>query len=74
MVVQKLKCLFVCVLFTAVGSAAPIVYVVNGQQFGTVDVGSGAFSAVGPGIPEGTGGLVPGPNVGSPGTELEFAL
>jgi hypothetical protein len=61
-VVQKLKCLFVCVLFTAVGSAAPIVYVVNGQQFGTLDIGSGAFSAVGPGIPEGTGGLVPGPN------------
>jgi PEP-CTERM motif len=44
-------------------ASASIVYVVTGnQQFGTVDLGSGAFHQIGPDTPEGSGGLVPGPN------------
>jgi hypothetical protein len=50
------------VLFSVPASADSMVYIVNGQQFGTVDLNTGAFSQIGPGTPEGTDGLVPGPN------------
>jgi hypothetical protein len=51
------------VLFTVPASAGTLVYVVNGfQQFGTIDLASGAFSQIGPNTPEGANGLVPGPN------------
>jgi len=47
-------------------SAGPLVYVVNGsQQFGTVDLVTGAFQQIGPSapaIPPGYFGLAPGPN------------
>ncbi|HEY0778045.1 MAG TPA: PEP-CTERM sorting domain-containing protein, partial [Gemmatirosa sp.] len=44
-------------------SVGPFAYVVNlAQQFGTVDLGTGAFQPIGPGTPEGDIGLVPGPN------------
>ncbi|MGI8745374.1 MAG: PEP-CTERM sorting domain-containing protein [Bryobacteraceae bacterium] len=51
------------VLFTASASASPLVYVVTGsQQFGTLDLATGAFHPIGPDTPEGDGGLVAGPN------------
>ncbi|MDQ2946571.1 MAG: hypothetical protein M3Y27_11605, partial [Acidobacteriota bacterium] len=64
---QKLTVLLALValaLFTVPAIAGPIVCVVNGsQQFGTVDVGTGAFRQIGPNTPEAeVGGLVPGPN------------
>jgi hypothetical protein len=43
-------------------SAGSLVYIVNGAQFGTMDVSTGAYSLYGPGTPEGSEGLVPGPN------------
>jgi hypothetical protein len=44
-------------------ASAGAVYVVNNmQQFGTVNLTSGAFTPIGPGTPEGESGLVPGPN------------
>jgi hypothetical protein len=44
-------------------SAAPVVYVVNGNdQFGTVDLASGAFRAIGAPTPEGQANLVWAPN------------
>ena len=50
-------------LFTVPASAGTLVYVVNGfQQFGTIDLASGAFTQIGPNTPEGSDGLVPGPN------------
>jgi hypothetical protein len=51
-------------LATAAANASPLVYVVNGsQQFGTVDVASGAFQQIGPAAPEfGNFGLAPAPN------------
>ncbi len=60
---QKLPSLLALILLTTSASAGPIVYVVTGnQQFGTVDLFSGAFSQIGPNTPEGEDGLVPGPN------------
>jgi hypothetical protein len=59
---QKLIVLLTLVLFAAPASAGILVYVVNGQQFGTVDLGTGAFNPIGPGTPQGADGLVPGPN------------
>jgi len=50
------------VLFAASAGAGPLVYVVNGAQFGTVDLVTGAFQVIGPGAPEGSDGLTPGPN------------
>src|ERR1017187_9805827 len=45
------------VLFTVPASAGTLVYVVNGfQQFGTIDLASGAFSQIGPNTPEGANG------------------
>ncbi len=60
---QKLIGSLAFVLFTACASASPIVYVLNGNgQFGTVDLGTGAFRQIGPDTLEGSSGLVPGPN------------
>ena len=55
------------VLFTASASAGPIVYVINGsQQFGTIDLTTGAFQPLGPGpnvnAPLGYFGLAAGSN------------
>ena len=49
-------------LLTVPASADSSVYVINlFQQFGTVNLTNGAFSPIGPGLPEGSGGLIPGP-------------
>src|ERR1017187_7603185 len=50
------------VLCTLPASAGNLAYVVNGFQFGTVDLVTGAFQQIGPDPPEGVGGLVPGLN------------
>lgn len=50
-------------VFAASASADSFVYVVTGTpQFGTVDLNTGTFTAIGPGQPVQTEGLVPGPN------------
>jgi hypothetical protein len=52
---------FVCTL--ALPAQADSVYVVNGNnQFGTVDLGTGAFQQIGPNTPEGEAGLVQASN------------
>jgi len=48
--------------FTMPASADTLVYIVNGAQFGTMDVNTGASSLFGPGLPQGAEGLVRGPN------------
>lgn len=49
-------------LFSIPASADSYVYAINlYQQFGTVNLTSGAFKPIGPGLPEGSGGLIPGP-------------
>src|SRR6201999_1813676 len=59
---QKLLVALTLFLFAAPASASVLAYVVNGQQFGSVDLGTGAFNPIGPGTPQGAAGLVPGPN------------
>jgi hypothetical protein len=60
---QKLMFSMALVFFTALASASPLVYVVNGsEQFGTVDPGTGTFHQIGPLGPDGQSGLVPRPN------------
>ena len=59
---RKLIVSLALVLFTGSASANPFAYVVNGNQFGTVDLVSGAFQQIGPDTPEGESGLAPGPN------------
>lgn len=50
-------------LASAAVGADPMVYVVNlAQQFGTVNLTSGAFQPIGPGTPEGESGLAVGPS------------
>jgi len=50
-------------LITASASADPLVYVVNlNQQFGTVNLSTGAFHQIGPNTPEDQANLVAGPN------------
>ncbi len=55
-------------LFTVSLSADPLVYVIgavgtsNQGQFGTIDVATGAFQQIGPSTPDGSFGLVAGPN------------
>ena len=50
------------VLATAAAKADPVVYIsTGGEQFGTIDLSTGSFTPIGPGIPIGTGGLVQGP-------------
>ena len=58
----KLAFALTLALTTAAASATPLVYVLNDSaQFGIVDLGTGAFNPIGPGIPVGGEGLVPGP-------------
>jgi len=46
----------------AASTADPMVYVVNySQEFGTLDLATGAFVQIGQPLPEGSQGLVPGP-------------
>jgi hypothetical protein len=59
---EKLMVLLAIVLVTVPASADSMVYIVNGQQFGTIDLGTGAFSQIGPDTFEAVGGLVAGPN------------
>lgn len=50
-------------LLTALVANAGSVYVVTAaHQFGSVDLATGAFSQIGPGTPEASANLVPGPN------------
>jgi hypothetical protein len=58
-----LTLLIACVAASA--NAHPMVYVITaptGQQFGTVDLITGAFHQIGPSTPEPEASLVPGPN------------
>jgi outer membrane protein assembly factor BamB len=48
--------------FAASASAGSLIYVDNGFQFGTLDLANGAFTAIGPGTPEGVTGLAAAPN------------
>jgi hypothetical protein len=48
--------------FTIPASADNLVYIVNGAQFGTMDLNTGAYSPIGSGTPQGAEGLVRGPN------------
>jgi hypothetical protein len=49
-------------LSTAAANANPVVYVIGDSgQFGTVNLSTGSFAPIGPGVSVGTGGLVPGP-------------
>lgn len=60
---QKLIVSLALVLFTATAGAGPVVYVITGnQQFGTIDIVTGAFHQIGPDTPDGQGGLVQAPN------------
>ncbi|MCU1263601.1 MAG: hypothetical protein JWO80_6486 [Bryobacterales bacterium] len=59
---QKLIFSVALVIFAAAASGSPFAYVVNGNQFGTIDLVSGAFLQIGPNTPEGESGLAPGPN------------
>jgi hypothetical protein len=60
---QKLIVSLALVLFIASASADSLVYVVtDSQQFGTVDLNSGAFHQIGSDTPEQQFNLVPGPN------------
>jgi hypothetical protein len=55
--------LLAAVLFTASARADVLVYVVTDtQQFGTVDLNTGAFRQIGANTPEGQANLVPGAN------------
>jgi hypothetical protein len=50
------------VLSAVSARADSLVYVVNlFQQFGTVNLNSGAFNPIGPGLPQASGSLIPGP-------------
>jgi predicted outer membrane repeat protein len=52
-----------CLTCAVSAGAGPLVYVIsNAQQFGTVDLSSGAFQPIGSSLPEGSGGLVGAPN------------
>ena len=56
--------LFALVLFTTAAYADSLVYIVNGsQQFGTLNLATGAFQQIGPTLPEaGSFGLATAPN------------
>lgn len=59
---QKLMVSLTLVLLAASASAAPLVYAVTGnQQFGAINLATGAFSQIGPDTPEADTGLVAGP-------------
>ena len=59
---QRLIGLIALGTFSASAGAGSLVYVVNGNQFGTVDLASGAFQQIGPNTPELVGGLAQGSN------------
>jgi hypothetical protein len=50
------------VLLSATASAGSLVYVVNSNQFGTVDLNTGSFSQIGSDLADGVQGLAPGPD------------
>ena len=59
MVQSLLAVSVICVLFAASASAGPLVYVVTGsQQFGTVDLATGQFQAIGNPTPDAMSNLV----------------
>jgi MYXO-CTERM domain-containing protein len=63
MVRQKLLSSLALLLLTTPASAGVLTYVVTGnQQFGAVDLATGAFTQIGPNTPQEEAGLVPGPN------------
>jgi len=56
---RKLVLALALVLSTAAANADPIVCVIGDSgQFGTLNLSTGSFTQIGPGIPVGTGGLV----------------
>jgi hypothetical protein len=60
---RKLALALTLALSTAAANADPLVYVLGGSgQFGTMNLSTGSFTAIGPGISVGTGGLVQGPS------------
>jgi hypothetical protein len=60
---NKLMISLAFLLSSAAANAGSSVYVINGSnQFGTVDLATGAFQQIGPNTPEGNFGLVAGPN------------
>jgi hypothetical protein len=62
MLQHKLALALALTLTAAAAKAVPIVYTIGDSgQFGSVDLSTGAFTAIGPGIGAGTGGLVLGP-------------
>jgi hypothetical protein len=59
---QKLALALSLTLSAAAANANPIVYAIGGSgQFGTMNLSTGSFTPIGPGISVGTGGLVRGP-------------
>jgi PEP-CTERM motif len=59
---QRLIISLAAILFTVPAIADNLVFVVTiNQQFGTIDLSTGAFQQIGPNTPEGEEGLVPGP-------------
>jgi hypothetical protein len=60
--IHKLGGLLIFALIVGGVSAGPLVYIVNGSQFGTLDLTTGTFQQIGPNTPEGSTNLVPGPN------------
>jgi PEP-CTERM motif len=58
---HKLVLAFTLALSTAAANADNLVYVLGDSgQFGTVNLSTGSFTPIGPGLPVGTGGLVQG--------------
>ena len=58
---RKLMFTLTFVLLSASAGASPIAYVLTGnQQFGTLDLATGAFRQIGPDLPDGTNGLAAG--------------
>ncbi|MCU1250485.1 MAG: hypothetical protein JWQ49_3514 [Edaphobacter sp.] len=68
---QKLVLALTVALFTVAANANPVVYLIGDSgQFGTIDLSTGSFTAIGPGISVGTGRLIQGPG----GTPLSLGL
>jgi hypothetical protein len=60
---HKLALALTLALSSAAAKADPIVYVLGGSgPFGTMNLSTGSFTPIGPGISVGTGGLVQGPS------------
>jgi PEP-CTERM motif len=59
---QKLALALTLATSTVAANADPVVYVIgDGGQFGTINLSTGSFTAIGPGLSVGTGGLARGP-------------